>query len=288
MKDVPEFLREMHPHASLQEFEVGMSGKILIPQYFGTLKNLYEAESGFCISKFMVVETIVALIVLLLFVYLASRIKSGNAPKGRISNLLETFVVFIRDQVAKPSLGANDAPQFVPFLLTAFFFILGCNLIGMLPFLGTPTSTLSVTSALAISTFGFGVVAGVQRMGTAGYFANFAPHMDLPEAMKPLKWLIWGIEFMGTFIKHGVLAIRLFANMFGGHYALAIIGGLIVGTLALEMPGWARESIWGMSAVFGIVGSACFMLLELLVAFIQAYVFTLLSAIFIGMSIHHH
>lgn len=283
LEEVPKFLTEAHPHATLEEFNHEMSGKILIPQPLGTLKNLYEPASGFCISRFMIIELVIAVLLSAVLIALASHLRRKDRARGRLYNMLEAFVVYIREDVAKPAIGEKDADRFVPFLLTAFFFILACNLLGLVPWLGTITSDLSVTSSLAITTFGIGLISGIQTFGVKGYLGNLAPHMDLPDPLTPLKWLIWVIEAAGLLIKHAVLAIRLFANMVGGHYALAIILSLVIGTLATH-----GATVWTFTAIFGVVGSALFNLLEVLIALIQAYVFTLLSAIFIGMSIHHH
>lgn len=133
------------PANKLEAYNYHLSGKILIPQPFGELRNLHEAESGFCVSKFALIQLAVALVLCLLFGWLGKKVVSGSAPKGRLWNFLETFVVFIRDQIAEPSIGHHDAHRFVPLLCTVFFFILGCNLAGMLPWVGAPTGSFSVT-----------------------------------------------------------------------------------------------------------------------------------------------
>lgn len=127
LTDVPKFLTRAHPDAGVAEFKQAMDGKILIPQPFGTLKNLYDAESGFCVSKFMVLELVVAGVLILLFVRLSKRIASGEPPQGKLWNLLELILVYIRDQIARPAIGGHDADRFVPLLWTTFFFILGAR-----------------------------------------------------------------------------------------------------------------------------------------------------------------
>ncbi len=287
MDDVPGFLHEAHPHATLQEFNAEMAGKILIPQPFAKLKNLFEVESGLAISKYMLIELLVAFLIFVFFFGLKKAFDSSSSPRGRVRNLLEAMVGFVRDQLARPALGKKDADKFVPYLLTVFFFVLGCNLIGMFPFMGTATSDLAVTGALAFVTFFIGTYAGIKKMGVQGYVMNFIPHMDLPGWISPLKYLIMAIEILGTVIKHSVLAIRLFANMVAGHMVLAgILGTVIIAaeTMAHGGPSWQ----WYVGAPFAVVGSALFSMLELLVAFLQAYVFTMLSSLFISSSIHHH
>jgi F-type H+-transporting ATPase subunit a len=260
-----------------------LSGKILIPQPFGQLRNFYERETGFCISKFMIIEVAVALILWAAFSWLARQTEEGDRPRGRLWNLLEVFVVFIREQIARPAIGGKDADKFVPLLLTFFFFVLGCNLFGMLPWLGAPTAAFGVTFGLAVITFGTVIVSGMAKFGPIGFFLNQIPSMDLPLAMAIfLKPMILAIEILGLCIKHAVLSVRLLANMFAGHVVL-----LGIMALAFSVQG-AMSPSWGLTAVIAVVGSTLFSCLELFVAFLQAYIFTFLSALFIGSAIHHH
>lgn len=261
-----------------------LSGKILIPQPFGELRNFYESESGFTISKFMVIEVAIALILWGLFAWLGRRTEDGGRPKGRLWNLLEVFVVYIRDQVARPAIGAHDGDRFVPLLLTLFFFILGCNLFGMLPWMGSPTASWGVTFALAFVTFGTVVVCGMQKFGVGGFFLNQIPSMDLPLVLAIfLKPMILAIELLGLCIKHLVLSIRLLANMVAGHIVL-----LAIMLMAFSLEG-AASDYWAFPlAPISLLGAVLISCLELFVAFLQAYIFTFLSALFIGAAIHHH
>ena len=124
-----------------------LSGKILIPQPFGQLRNLHEPAAGLCISKFMVVEVVVALLMLVVFSWLGKKAAAGGPPRGRLWNFLEVFLVYLRDKVARPAIGEHDGDRFVPLLWTIFMFILACNLCGMLPWVGRPTSSFGVTTA---------------------------------------------------------------------------------------------------------------------------------------------
>lgn len=338
---VPEWSKQ-----KLAAYNANLSGKILLePQPFGTLRNLHEADTtiidpqtgwinsdnfGFCISKFMIIEVAVGLVLLLLFSWLSSRLSSRRPPKGKLWNLLEVFFVFIRDQVARPALdGGHDdhdgghehadhghaepahaahadhghAPAkpvhharasdaYVPVLCTIFFFILGCNLAGMIPWMGAPTGTWAVTLVLAIVTLGAGFIGGVYQFGLAGYFLNQIPSMDLswPIAMV-LKPIIFVIELGGLLIKHAVLSVRLLANMMAGHMVLLAIMGIAFGSTAafgFMQAGNTIDPMWWVAATASIVGCTLLSLLELFVAFLQAYVFTLLSALFIGAAIHKH
>jgi F-type H+-transporting ATPase subunit a len=234
----------------------------------------------FRLTKFMLIEVVVALLMAVVFIRLASRMKKSDIPKGRWWNMLEGMLVFIRDQVAHPAIG-HDAARFVPFLWHAFFFVLFCNLFGLLPWAGSPTASLSVTGALAIATFLIVLATGMGKFGVFGFWKAQVPHLDLPPVLAIfLIPMIFVIEVIGMFIKHGVLAIRLLANMMAGHLVLAVIIAFIGATATSIL-------FWGVMPV-SVLSVVALSLLELLVAFIQAYVFTFLSALFIGMAAHPH
>ncbi|MEZ6138266.1 MAG: F0F1 ATP synthase subunit A [Pirellulaceae bacterium] len=137
----------------LKEYNFHLSGKVFIPQPFAELRNAYETKSGFGISKYMLIEVAVAIIVLLVFRWLAGRIQDGSAPKGRVANLLESFVTFIKTDVVEKGIDPHDSPKFMPLFWTIFMFILGCNLMGMLPWVGSPTASLALTGVLAARHF---------------------------------------------------------------------------------------------------------------------------------------
>ena len=159
---------------------------------------------------------------------MARRIRGGGPPKGLFWNFFEVMLVFIRDEVARPSIGKHDADKFLPFLWNMFFFILFCNLLGILPWAGSPTGALTVTAALAGITFCAVVGTGIQKFGVGGFFKSLVPHMELPKAMAILLIpMIFVIELVGLLIRHVVLAVRLLANMFAGHLVLAVILGFI-------------------------------------------------------------
>jgi F-type H+-transporting ATPase subunit a len=270
------------PAEKIAEYNGYLDGKIFIPQIFGAkLRNNYEKESGFAISKFMILELIVAAILILVFRKLARVVRDGRPAKGKLWNLFETFLLFIRDQIARPAIGHHDADRFVPLLWTIFMFVLSLNLLGMIPWLGSPTASFSVTLAMALVTFATVIIAGSMRFGPIGFWKNQVPHMGLPLVLAiPIVPMVFLIEVGGLFIRHGVLAVRLLANMVAGHLVLLAIMGLAVAA--------ANSSLWGMTATISVIGSALFSLLELFVAFLQAYVFTFLSALFIGAAVHHH
>ena len=278
--------KDSHEHQNLRYRE---PYHLNIPNPLGiTEKNaIMEAQSDFLgpitfqPTKFVVLELFGALIVSALFITLGQKMRDGQQVKGRFWNLLEFFIVFVRDEIAKPAIGSQDAKRFLPFLWSIFFFILTLNLIGMVPFLGAATGSISVTSVLAFSVFVVVIATGTKKMGVVGFWKAQVPHMDLPGPLALiLVPMIWLIEVFGLFVKHLVLAVRLFANMFAGHMVLAVFVAFIGVT-------------WNTSLSYGVVpaviaASTGVNLLELLVAFIQAYVFTFLAALFIGAAVHPH
>lgn len=271
-----------------------LGGHVEVPQvYHGpplfqptSPDSLIEAFD-FQITKFMVLEVLAALLIMLVAIPLANKIAGGRLAKGRLWNFLETILLFIRDEVARPAIGHHDADKFLPYLWTIFFFVLTCNLLGMLPWLGSPTGAFGVTGTLALMTFAAVVGAGSKKLGVVGFWAAQVPHMHLPFVLAIfLKPMMFVIEVVGLLIKHFVLAVRLLANMFAGHLVL----GVLVAFVAVV--GHAVESYFsplfvGVS-VASVLGAVGLSLLELFVAFLQAYIFTFLSALFIGSAVHPH
>ena len=297
----------------LKKYNEHLSGKIIIYQPFGELRNLHEAESGFCLSKFMIVELLVVCLLVFTFNRFGKSIAAGEPAKGKLSNLLESFLLFVRDEIVRPSIGsdadfhhAHDehdehdehdshdshgegpetfhlADKVTPILWSIFFFIVTCNLFGLVPFVGSPTGVFGVTLGLAGITFLTSLISGSIMHGPVGFWLAQVPSMDLSFAIAlVIKPMIWVIEVAGLMIKHTVLAIRLLANMVAGHLVLLSIIGM---AMAAASTGGALA--YGVTPV-AIIGATCIGMLELFVAFLQAYVFTLLSALFIGASMHHH
>jgi F-type H+-transporting ATPase subunit a len=235
----------------------------------------------FAITKLMVLELALAVAMMAIFIPLARRIATGGAPRGRLWNAFETILLFVRNEMARPAIGRHDADRFLPFLWTAFFFILFSNLMGLLPWAGSPTGSLSVTAALAVVAFSTAVGAGMKRFGVVKFWIGLVPRVDLPLPLAIiLKPFIFLIEVAGLFIRHAVLAIRLLANMFAGHLVLAVVLSFLVAT--------ANSWLWYGVMPASIFGATMLSLLELLVAFLQAYIFVFLSALFIGMAVHQH
>jgi len=266
----------INPHTHTPVYEA-----VWAPQTGNQLIDNSVLPLDLVFTKFMAIELLVAIICVGIFGWLARKIRGGNGPKGKIANMLEAFLVFIRDDIARPAIGKHDADRFLPFLWTIFFFVLGCNLFGMIPWMGSPTASLAVTGVLAVLTFGMVLWAGSKELGVVGFVKAQVPHMDLPPVLALiLVPLIFVIEIMGLLIKHFVLAVRLLANMLAGHVVLAVLLGFISAT--------ASMAIWWGVAPASVMGATALSLLELFVAFLQAYIFTFLSALFIGAAVHPH
>lgn len=237
-----------------------------------------EVIIDFSITKHLVFAWLAMLIVLLIFVSLGRKYQSGvgrdSPPKGLFQNMMETMVVFVRDDIARPNLGPKT-DKYLPYLLTAFFFILTSNLLGLIPYAATPTSNIMVTAVLASFTF---IIT--QLGGTKDYWRHVFWPPGIPIMVKPI---LMPVEILGLFTKPFALAIRLFANMTAGHLVILSLIGLIFtfGQLFGSVGGYGVAPVSVAFALF-------IYFLELLVALIQAYVFTMLSALFIGMAVQEH
>ncbi|HSM93485.1 MAG TPA: F0F1 ATP synthase subunit A, partial [Anaeromyxobacteraceae bacterium] len=206
----------------------------------------------------------------LLVVLAASVGKRNVIPKG-LYNFVELLVAFVRNEIAVKNIGEKDGDRFVPYLVTAFFFILFVNLFGLLPFAATATGNLAVTLTMALFTFFITQYAGIKSMGIVGFLSH------LTGGVHPALWVIMiPVEILGLFTKPFALTVRLFANMIAGHIVILSLIGLI---FALGSPFVAFGSVPMALAIF---------MLELFVGFVQAYIFTMLSAVFIGSGLAHH
>lgn len=246
-------------HGQYLEFGHDAKGKEIV---------LNAKPLDFSLTKNVVSMLISVLIILWLFLSVAKAYKTTgvtSAPKGKQS-FLEPLILFIRDDVAKTNIGSKSE-KFVPYLLTLFFFIWVNNLLGLLPFGANLTGNISVTLVLAVLTF---IVTNIN--GNKSYWGHiFAPHA--PKAIWPI---LIPIEFVGILTKPFALMIRLFANITAGHIIVISLVGLIFIFRTMYISPVA-------------VGFALFIdVLEMLVAFLQAYIFTMLTALFIGAAVADH
>jgi F-type H+-transporting ATPase subunit a len=236
---------------------------------------------GVQITRFMVMEVIAALLVAAVIIPLTRHVARNRVTRGPFMNLFESLLLFIRDGIARPAIGGHGADGYLPFLWTMFFFILFNNLLGMIPGGASPTGNINVTGVLALLTLLAVVGAGMKAMGAVGFWVGIVPHLDVPMVLKPPLWaLMFVIEVAGLLIRHVVLAVRLFANMLAGHIVLAVILGFIVQAMSSYF-----IYLVAPASIFGVVALS---FLELFVAFLQAYIFTFLAALFIGSAVHPH
>jgi F-type H+-transporting ATPase subunit a len=221
------------------------------------------------ITKHVVFLWVAALLLFIVVAISAARRSRGIDPPRGVTNLVETFVVFIRDEITVPALGPHYGRALLPYFLTAFFFILFCNLLGLVPYGSTATGNISVTAGMAILSFFVIQGVAIRDMGLGGWIKHLTGGVH---------WALWPImipvEIMGLFTKPFALCVRLFANMTAGHVVILSILGLIFIFHSVAVAGLA------------VPFSVFIYLLEILVAFIQAYVFTMLSAVFAGLGVH--
>ena len=237
--------------------------------------KIYGQDGKLILFDFSITKTVASMmlsaaILLLIFFSVASayRGRVGKAPSG-FQNFMEIFVVFVRDDVAKPNIGPKYA-KFLPYLLTVFFFIWINNLLGLLPTGANATGNISVTLMLALFTF---ILTNIN--GSKDYWTHVFNTPGVPWWLKVFP-IIPLIEFIGLFTKPFALMIRLFANITAGHIVIMSFIGLIFIFKTL--------TVSPVSIFFGMFITV----LELFVAILQAYIFTFLSALFIGQAVATH
>ncbi len=251
----------LHHVSNSNELEI-FSYKIHLPE----LPTIFGIDMS--ITKYVLMMWIAAFLVFMVFKF---GMKWNNlVPKGKLTGFFEPIVVFVKDEIVLENFGKKNGRKFVPFFLTVFFFILFMNLLGLIPFMGTATSDVSVTGTLAAVTFLLIHLGGIIHHGFFKHWGNFIP--------QGVPWWIWPIlfpvEVIGTIGRCFALMIRLFASMTAGHIVIFAFLGLMI-----VMHSYAI-SLFAIPVVLVILG------LEIFFAFLQAYIFTFLSALFISMTYH--
>ena len=269
---------------------------------------------GLQVTNHTLMLTVATAVLLVVFISAAGKIARGAkfGTQGRLAQMIEVVLIYLRDDLVKPNL-KHLTPQYLGFIWTTFFFILTLNLLGLIPWgdalnlaawitgtrgehaahyshwQGTPTGNINVTATLALCSLFMMFFTGLRHVGL-GYFSHFAPipiwglMKDGKAAMLPVAILLVFLELIGMAIKPLALAMRLFANMVAGHMVLAAMLGLII--IAAKALGTAGGL--GISVPV-ILGSLALSFLELFVAFLQAYLFTFLTVLFIAQgAVHEH
>jgi F-type H+-transporting ATPase subunit a len=241
-------------------------GKIALPQLEPI--DLFGLSINLSPTKYVVYLWFAAFVVFFMMLLVARSYRRSVVPSG-FTNFIEVFVLFIRDEVVRPNIG-DKADRYLPFLATIFFFIATCNLLGLIPWGVSSTENISVTAGLAIISFIMIQAAGMRNKGVWGYLRGLVPH-GLPVFILPVMIVV---EFLGLLTKPFALTVRLFANMTSGKIViLSLIGLIFFFQNVIVIP---------VSILFTLF----IMLLKMFISLLQAYIFTMLSALFIGMAVH--
>jgi F-type H+-transporting ATPase subunit a len=258
------------------------------------------------LTMHMVTIVLVAILFVLMMMAAARSIATGPASegneryitKGKWGQFVESIVVYLRDDMLEPVLGKKDTRRYLPYLLSLFFFILFNNLFGLIPMLdimhlfgvhetwlgGTATANIMVTGALALLSFILIQVHAFRELGIKGWLEHQTGGLiNEPVYIWPVMLVVVPVELAGQFIKPTALAIRLFANMVAGHTLMAVLTGF---GLAAAEGGMGGLGIGAISVVSG-VAAVMITFLELFVAFLQAFIFMFLTAVFISLMSHH-
>lgn len=244
------------------ELELPFLGHVHLPQFAPV--EIAGVTLDFSITKHVVFLWTAAVLLVVLAAAAARANRRRSVPRG-FGNLLEIVIVFVRDEIVLPNMGPAGV-RYLPYLLTTFFFILLMNLLGLVPYGATATGNVSVTAGLALIAFVMIQAAAIRAQGIGHYLAHLTGGVH---------WALWPImipiEILGLFTKPFALCIRLFANMTGGHIVIVSLIGLIF---------IFRSYVVAVGPVGFVVG---ILLLELFVALLQAYIFTMLTSLFMGL-----
>lgn len=246
----------------------------------GDLSSAYIWGSGNTGLTNFTVWMLICLAIVLLVVLFTSR-RLTLIPQNKFINMVEYGYEFVRKDISEGVIG-HGYKKHVPFLATLFFFILVSNFVGLIPGCMTPTGTISITWVLSLTSFVYFVVQGIKTHGGLGYLASIVPS-GLPIVMVPI---IWVLEFISTLIRALTLAVRLYGNMFAGHMVLGIfaLATSVFITTAVQQ----AQFVLFLPAVGWVVLLIAMYALEVLVAFLQAYIFTILSAVYISLATSDH
>ena len=256
------FTELIHHVYDSPELDLPFLGHVELPHFAPV--HIGGMAFDFSITKHVVFLWLAALIVIVLTIAAARKNARQRVPSG-FGNFVEVFVVFVRDEIAIPNMGPGGV-RYMPYLLTTFFFILVMNLSGLVPYGATATSNVSVTAGLSVVAFFMIQFSAIRSQGLRHYLAHLTGGVH---------WALWPImipiEVLGLFTKPFALMIRLFANMIGGHIVIVSLIGLIFVFKTLIVAPVSVAFVLGIN------------MLELFVAFLQAYIFTMLTSLFMGL-----
>ncbi len=252
----------LHHVYDAREIELPFLGHIELPQFAPI--HIGGVSLDLSLTKHVVFLWLAAVILVVLAITAARKNTKSRVPSG-LGNLVEVFIVFVRDEIVIPNMGPGGV-RYMPYLLTTFFFILIMNLSGLVPYGATATGNVSVTAGLALVAFVMIQASAIRAQGLGHYLAHLTGGVH---------WALWPImipiEVLGLFTKPFALMIRLFANMVGGHIVIVSLIGLIFVFKSLAVAPVSVAFVLGIN------------MLELFVAFLQAYIFTMLTSLFMGL-----
>ena len=249
----------------------------LIESFF-TTPIFGNTTVGFTVTTFWF---LIACIVMVAVIFRYKKSMEGQlVPHGFFTNGVEYLIDFVKDDICKGTLGDTWREHF-PFLATVFFVVMFGDYVGMLPTWKAGTGTTGITAAIALMSFCYFIVVGMKKKGVFGYIKSLAP-AGLPG---PIAAIVWVIELFSTFLRLITLAVRLFCNMFAGH---VVMGVFAIMTTTFVQPMIAQFTLANMgTGAMSILWMVLLLLIyavELMVAFIQAYIFTLLSAVYVQLA----
>jgi len=224
---------------------------------------------------------LIACVIMLIVVFRYKKSMEGTlVPRGFFANAVEYLVEYIRDDVCRGALGDSWKRHF-PFLATVFMVVMFGNYVGMLPTWKAGTGTTGITGAIALMSFCYFIMVGMKKKGVIGYIKSLAP-AGLPA---PIAAVVWVIELFSTFLRLITLAVRLFCNMFAGHVVMGVFAIMTTTFIAPMVTQFTLANLGvGAMSILWMVLLILIYVVELLVAFIQAYIFTLLSAVYVQLA----
>jgi len=263
-----------HPasaHAAKALLEVRLPRALAMFDY---RRETSSDEPKTALFNLQIFQVLAVLLTLVAFAGVPRYLRTGKGDP--LTRLFAGFAQWIRDEMVYPTMGKELGAKFLPYFLSVFFFVVFMNLVGLMPYAATPTASIFVTAALALTTFAVMILGGMVVQGPLAFWKNLVPHVPL--ALWPLMFVV---ELIGLIVKPVALTIRLFANMSGGHMVVLSFMGLIffMGQL------WGAAGAWGASPI-GLGFAVFIMIIESFVALVQAYIFTQLSILFINASLH--
>ncbi|MFT5289196.1 MAG: F-type H+-transporting ATPase subunit a [Planctomycetota bacterium] len=260
-----------HPSREIM-LEVPLPGFLGFMDYRGQTPEGESPKTA--LFNLQIFQVAAVLLVLILFSGIAGYVRTGRG--SRITRILTGWAMWVRDDMVYPAMGKEMGRKFLPYFLSIFFFVLFMNLMGLIPLSATPTASIFVTAALALTTLMAMVGCGMAAQGPIAFWKNLVPHVPL--ALWPLMFVV---ELLGLFVKPFALMIRLFANMSGGHMVVLSFMGLIFFMAGI----WGDAGGWG-TAPIGVAFAVFIMIIEAFVAMVQAFIFTQLSILFVAASVH--